>query len=187
MLNKTLLVFSTLLYTSLSFSQDNIAVDFTKNPINTLTNYLIGEKNMLPYYPSLFPFNSQFTISSDFGERIHPISGKNQFHSGIDFTCPNGTPVFTAAHGRVLKVIYNDKIVGNSVTISHLNNWTTSFSHLKRIDVVADQLLSRFDVIGITGDTGNVTGNHLHYTIMHNDKPVDPLPLCYLYKYINEL
>ncbi len=187
MLKKYCFIFLLITTPIIGQNQTPIVVDFSTNPIQSLTSYLTANKNMLAFYPSLFPFDSAFTISSDFGLRTHPISGKSQFHNGIDFSCPNGTVVFSVAHGRVLSVVYNDPVIGNSITISHLNNWTTSFSHLETINVSADQIVSIYDPIGTTGDSGNVTGHHLHFTIRYNKKPIDPLPLCYLHTYINEL
>lgn len=177
---------SIILFCLNTIGQNNTYVNFSIDRVNSLTSYLMQNKNMIPYYPTLFPFNSKFFITSDFGHRPHPVNGNSQYHSGIDFSCPNGTEVFAPANGRVLKVVLNDPIIGNSITISHLNDWTTSYSHLKSINVVADQLIQRFDVIGYTGNTGLVTGSHLHYSIYYQKKAIDPLPFCYLLKYLND-
>lgn len=161
--------------------------DFSQDPIYLLTTYLSENKDMARYYPTIFPFNSSFTISSDYGERTHPIHGNIQFHTGIDFTCPKGTTVFSPAFGRVLKVVHDDGVIGNSITISHLDGWSSSFSHLESIKVTVDQLVEPYQSIGTAGNTGSVTGNHLHYSIYYKKKSVDPLPFCYLFTYINEL
>lgn len=167
-----------------SFGQDTNMI-FSTNPIDSLTSYLLINKDLVDFYPSLFPFNSSFTISSDFGYREHPVNGNRRFHSGIDFRCPKGTDVISVANGRIIKIAINDPIVGNSITVSHLNGWETSYSHLEIINVKADELVNKYDVIGKTGDSGKVTGSHLHYTVAYKNKQMDPLPYCYLDNFIH--
>ncbi len=112
-------------------------------------------------------------ISSAFGYRSDPFTGRRTFHWGIDIVAAWGNPIIAPADGFVLKV-RSDKYLGNSVTISHGLGVTTLFGHLSKIGVREGQKLKRGDVIGNVGATGKALGPHLHYEVHVNDKPVNP-------------
>jgi murein DD-endopeptidase MepM/ murein hydrolase activator NlpD len=117
-------------------------------------------------------------ITSKFGRRIHPITKKASMHNGVDYAAPYGTPVEAAADGVIEKARWNPGHTGNTVIIRHPNGYKTLYGHLSKYGKYKEgQRVQQHDVIGYVGSTGRSTGNHLHYTIYHHDKPIDPLKL----------
>jgi murein DD-endopeptidase MepM/ murein hydrolase activator NlpD len=112
-------------------------------------------------------------ISSGFGKRSDPVNGKPAFHTGIDFRSKPGDEIYATADGVVFKAYYNGGY-GNYVVIDHKNGYATSFSHLKKFEVHAGQLVHRGDLIGYVGDSGRTTGPHLHYEVTLDDEPINP-------------
>lgn len=123
--------------------------------------------------PSIMPtvgwLSSQFTAS-----RFHPILHENRPHKGIDVTAPTGTPIVAPAAGRV-KFAGSDKGFGLSVEIDHGNGIVTRFAHCSRIGVRVGQMVTRGQLIAAVGSTGLSTAPHLHYEVLVNGQPVDPL------------
>lgn len=124
--------------------------------------------------PSIWPTRGHLT--SMFGMRIHPITGKKNFHNGIDIAAVKGTPVKAAANGEVMAAEHKD-IDGNYVIINHKNGYTTYYGRLESFTVKKGDQVKRFDVIGYVGNTGRSTAPHLHYEIRLNNKPLDPMKL----------
>ena len=117
-------------------------------------------------------------ISSKFGRRIHPITKKASMHNGVDYAAPYGTPIEAAADGVIKQACWNAGHTGNTVIIQHPNGYKTLYGHLSKYGKYkAGQKVKQHDVIGYVGSTGRSTGNHLHYTIYHYSKPIDPLKL----------
>ena len=123
--------------------------------------------------PSIMPtvgwLSSQFTAS-----RFHPILHENRPHRGIDVTAPTGTPIVAPAAGRV-KFAGNDKGFGLSVEIDHGHGIVTRFAHCSRLSVRVGQLVTRGQLIAAVGSTGLSSAPHLHYEVLVNGQPVDPL------------
>ncbi|GAM65264.1 cell wall endopeptidase [Vibrio ishigakensis] len=113
-------------------------------------------------------------ISSNFGFRIHPISGRKSFHEGVDFSVPEGTPVFATADGIVEGVRPGNIGDGNLLRIDHGFGMKSSYSHLKNFMVGHGDVISKGDLIAYSGNTGSSTAPHLHYEIWHLDNKVDP-------------
>ncbi|MDP8219956.1 MAG: peptidoglycan DD-metalloendopeptidase family protein [Candidatus Stygibacter frigidus] len=117
-------------------------------------------------------------ITSKFGRRVHPITKKTSMHNGVDYAAPYGTPVEAAADGVIQQARWNQGHTGNTVIIRHPNGYKTLYGHLSKYGKYkAGQKVKQHDVIGYVGSTGRSTGNHLHYTIYLNGKPIDPLKL----------
>lgn len=123
--------------------------------------------------PSIMPtsgwLSSQFTRS-----RFHPILHENRPHKGIDVVAPTGSPIVAPASGRVVYA-RSDKGYGLSVEIDHGNGIRTKFAHCSRLAVRAGQKVTRGQLIAAVGSTGLSTAPHLHYEILVNGVPVDPL------------
>lgn len=115
------------------------------------------------------------TLSCAFGYRIHPITGKEDFHTGVDLAAPEGTPVRAAFYGTVLETGSND-INGNYVTVVHSGRVATTYCHLSRIDVSTGDWLVRGEPLGLVGQTGMATGPHLHFELLIDGLRVDPAP-----------
>lgn len=103
-------------------------------------------------------------ITSEFGFRSHPITGKHHFHNGVDIRGGSGDPV-TAPYDGVVQKIYSNETGGLQLIIRHDNGWTTGYAHLSRVDVNLGDRVSRGQRIAAIGVSGRVTGPHLHFTI----------------------
>ncbi len=123
--------------------------------------------------PSIWPVKGP--VSSKFGPRISPFTGKKAFHSGVDIIAPKGEEVRAPAKGKVVVASYDSRM-GNYVRINHRHGIETTYGHLSKILVRYGQEVKRGDVLGRVGSTGRFsTGPHLHYQVAVNDKVVDPL------------
>jgi len=123
--------------------------------------------------PSFWPLTSGW-LSSNFGARKDPIAGEAEFHTGLDITASRGTPVQATADGTVQLANYNGGY-GNCVEVAHGYGIVTRYGHLSRYGVRVGQKIKRGDVIGYVGATGRTTGPHLHYEILLNGQPINPL------------
>jgi len=114
-------------------------------------------------------------LTSGFGYRIHPFTGYNVFHEGIDIANQIGTPVRATADGIVSFVGYKDYF-GNVVQISHpASGFQTIFGHLNKAAVLVGQMVKRGDIVGYLGNSGRSTGPHLHYEVHKLSEIVNPL------------
>ena len=95
-------------------------------------------------------------------------------HRGIDFPSPQGTPVMAAESGTVTTVLYSNKSYGNRVIIDHGNGISTLYGHNSSISVSLGQKVSKGQTIAGVGSTGRSTGNHVHFEIRINGKPINP-------------
>ncbi|MCX7758867.1 MAG: peptidoglycan DD-metalloendopeptidase family protein [bacterium] len=121
----------------------------------------------------LWPTTSS-VITSYFGYRVHPIWGTTRFHSGIDIGAPYGAPIYAAADGVV---IYSGWYYGygNTVVIDHGSGISTLYAHCSSLNVYKGQTVYKGQVIARVGSTGNSTGPHLHFEVLINGNPVNPL------------
>jgi murein DD-endopeptidase MepM/ murein hydrolase activator NlpD len=117
-------------------------------------------------------------VTSPFGWRIHPIYGYWGLHDGTDFSAPCGTPERAAGSGTVISRYY-DSVYGNRLylDLGRVNgkNMTVIYNHLTSYNVSAGQHVARGQVVGYAGSTGWATGCHLHFTVMVNGNPVNPM------------
>ncbi|BDU73704.1 hypothetical protein METEAL_28780 [Mesoterricola silvestris] len=121
-------------------------------------------------------------LSSGFGIRLSPFSRVNEqgdgllgYHSGFDITNSEGTPIQATADGEVVEAGWMDRY-GNGVVIAHSDRVETLYAHMSRVRVKRGQKVSRGDILGDMGRTGNATGVHLHYEVRLNGRPVNPQP-----------
>ena len=123
--------------------------------------------------PSIWPVKGP--ITSRFGPRISPFTGKKAFHSGLDIGSPGGREVKSPASGKVVVAAY-DARMGNFIRVNHGFGIETTYGHLSKVLVKYGQKVKRGDVIGLVGNTGKFsTGPHLHYQVAINDKVVNPI------------
>ncbi|WP_373230827.1 murein hydrolase activator EnvC [Cohnella sp.] len=137
---------------------------------NTIKNYYKGGKLGMP-------LKSDYRLSSPFGYRTHPISGKKKLHAGTDFAAPSGTPVYAAETGVVI-VAQSWSGYGNCIIIDHGGGLWTLYGHLKNGGILVNkgETVKRGEKIGLVGSTGQSTGNHLHFEVRKNSEPVNPAP-----------
>ncbi len=115
-------------------------------------------------------------ISSPFGYRTHPVTGKYAFHAGLDIAAPKGTAVIASEKGTVLDT-GSHKNLGKYVKIEHADGTLSVYGHLSKITAKTNATLRRGQKLGEVGSTGRSTGNHLDYSLRREGKPIDPLPL----------
>lgn len=113
------------------------------------------------------------TLSSGYGNRIDPISGRRRFHDGIDIATSYGAPVYAYADGTVVAAGWNGTR-GNYVTIKHPNGLQTSYLHMSKLSVKKGQTIKVGQQVGAVGSTGYSTGNHLHFSVTKHGKNVNP-------------
>lgn len=112
-------------------------------------------------------------VSSRYGYRNHPMTGRRSFHRGLDLTAPFGTPVVAAASGVVVR-IHRDPLLGLSIHVDHRNGYTTVYAHLQEAMVIVGEEITGGQRIGSVGSTGFSTGPHLHFEVLRDGSNRDP-------------
>lgn len=112
-------------------------------------------------------------MSSPYGERVDPISGKKAWHEGMDFAGAKGSEVIAVANGVVVFAGYRDGY-GQMVEISHGKDLRTRYGHHEEVLVHAGQSVKRGDVIALMGNSGRSTGPHVHFEVLKEGRPVNP-------------
>ncbi|WP_448528238.1 M23 family metallopeptidase [Raineya sp.] len=140
-----------------------------------------NKEDRLSRIPAIQPIsNKELTrLSSGFGMRFHPIFGGAQFHPGIDFAAPHGTPIYATADGEVVVANNNFGGYGNEIQIKHSEDYTTLYAHLSRFNVRLGQKVKRGECIGYVGSTGFSTAPHLHYEVIYKGEKVNPVYYFY--------
>lgn len=110
----------------------------------------------------LWPIASSHRVTSPFGWRTHPITGRQNLHGGIDIAAPNGTPIMASKTGVVVISQYGSSY-GNYVVISHPDGTRTLYAHMSQRNVSAGDTVRQGQTVGLVGSTGSSTGNHLHF------------------------
>lgn len=112
-------------------------------------------------------------LTSAFGWRVHPITGKFQFHKGIDLAARHDM-VYSILDGVVSKIGYN-RLIGNYILITHPWDVQSLYGHLSVIAVLPGEQVTLGQSIAISGGTGRVTGEHLHFSIKYHGRELSPL------------
>lgn len=122
----------------------------------------------------LWPLTNYNTLSSLYGSRIHPITGKPNNHTGIDIPAPKGTPILAAKSGVVTTSVKKGSY-GNYVVVSHSDGTSTLYAHMNKRAVSEGQTVKQGQKLGEVGTTGSSNGNHLHFEIRVNGVRKDPV------------
>ncbi len=156
---------------------------YQRNSYDDIEKLIKNQGNKLSSIPAIQPVsNKQLTrIASGFGMRIHPIYGIAKMHNGLDFTAPQGTPIYATGDGTVTTAGPGTG-TGNHVIINHGYGYETVYMHMVRVKARDGQKVKRGEVIGWVGSTGASTGPHCHYEVHINGTPVDPV-----YFFFNDL
>ena len=128
----------------------------------------------IPAIPPMSTAPSTFHLSSPFGFRSDPITGESKMHTGMDFSCSPGNPVYATGDGTVVLVENDFFGYGNHIEVDHGFGYVSRYSHLADMFVYVGQKVSRGDCIALSGNSGRVTGPHLHYEILYRDGYVNP-------------
>ncbi len=113
-------------------------------------------------------------VTSRFGWRSHPVSGQEDFHTGVDIAAAQGTPILAALPGVVEQTGYSESY-GNFVVLRHSDNLRTTYNHCSEILAKEGEQLARGDRIALVGSTGISTGPHLHFEVEVKGLKADPL------------
>lgn len=134
-----------------------------------------GEK--LNNIPSIQPvINHNLTLlTAAYGTLMHPFYRTLHDHQGVDYTIPEGSPVFATADGYVKEIKGKNSTSGITVIIDHRNGYVTSYSHLQSVKVKRGQKVERDHIIAYSGNTGLSLSPHLHYEVRYNDMRVNPI------------
>lgn len=124
------------------------------------------------------PIHGRYRLTSYFGWRPSPFTGKRSWHGGLDMACPAWTPIYAGMDGRVAEIGYN-RTYGNYVVINHSAGYKTLYGHMvvRSADVKVGQYVTTGTIIGRVGSTGASTGNHVHFTVYKNGRMINPLSL----------
>jgi murein DD-endopeptidase MepM/ murein hydrolase activator NlpD len=126
--------------------------------------------------PSDKPVKTEVSFTSGFGVRSDPFHAGAAMHPGIDLAGQYGTPIYATADGTVLRAGWNSGGYGNLVELDHGRGITTRYGHMSAILVHEGEHVTRGEQIGRMGSTGRSTGNHLHYEVRIDGRPVNPIP-----------
>lgn len=124
----------------------------------------------MPFY--LFPLKDA-VLTSAFGNRQDPFTGKASYHPGIDLAAPTGSPVMACAAGRIKEVSYSN-VYGNYIILAHTDGRASLYGHLSKVYVSLNETVKSGKIIGAVGSTGMSTGPHLHFEIHEQGVPKNP-------------
>lgn len=134
-------------------------------------NFYRGLRDMILPLSGFDPSN----ITSNYGPRTHPITGRASNHTGMDLSGALGTPILAAANGMVMGAVQGDPVYGNQIILGHGRNKNTMYGHMDKFNVKEGQKVRAGDVIGYVGSTGMSTGPHLHWETWAKGQSVNPM------------
>ncbi|UTC67933.1 MULTISPECIES: M23 family metallopeptidase [unclassified Treponema] len=124
----------------------------------------------MPFYR--FPLK-EAVLTSGFGKRQDPFTGKTGYHPGIDLAAPTGSPVMACAAGRIKEISYSN-VYGNYIILAHTDGRISLYGHLSKVYVTLNETVKSGKIIGAVGSTGMSTGPHLHFEIHEQGIPKNP-------------
>ena len=142
-----------------------------EDSLKSMEKFVNQQKLQLAATPAIWP--TRGLISGVFGNRVHPFTGRYEFHNAIDIATQLGNKIIAPADGVVL-VAEPREYYGNMIMIDHGFGYITRYGHLSGFNVRESQRVKRYDVIGYVGTSGRSNGPHLHYEVRYFDKPLDP-------------
>ena len=149
-------------------TKSRYAVAALQQSLNSLQSEL---EQLLASIPTDWP--AQGKVTSGIGDRVSPLTGRIEFHSGLDIPNPTGTPVYASGNGTV-EAAGEMNGNGRTVVLNHGQGITTQYLHLSKINVNRGQQVRKGQKIAEVGSTGQSTSPHLHYEVRVNGVPIDP-------------
>jgi len=137
----------------------------------SLYKYLEDQRNLLASTPAISPTDGW--VTSRFGYRLSPFTGKREFHKGLDIGARKKSPIVATANG-VVTFVGNKGLLGRVITIDHGHGIVTRFGHINKALKKRGDTVKRGETIALVGNTGRSTGSHVHYEIRLNGIPVNP-------------
>lgn len=157
---------------ALSAAQTQLARD--SEEIAALIRKKVAASTSVVRGTGVLAYPSNGRITSGFGNRRHPILGRNRFHAGVDFGAGHGSTIRAADSGRVIFAGWYGGY-GRTVILDHGGGMTTLYAHASRLYVSVGQSVGRGAAIAAVGSTGLSTGPHLHFEVRQNGRPVNPM------------
>ncbi|MBM4218417.1 MAG: M23 family metallopeptidase [Gammaproteobacteria bacterium] len=148
-------------------------IDDRRRQLTALQSLIMTRELARQIIPGGRPVESGY-ISSLYGQRTDPFDGNRASHHGIDFAGAAGTQVLAVADG-IVSYTGTDGGYGRQVEITHGNGYVTRYAHNAALLVKPGETVKRGDPIALMGSTGRSTGTHLHFEVLHNGKPMNPL------------
>lgn len=154
---------------------------YQEKSFNEITGFIKNKEELLASTPAIQPVsNSDLKrIASGFGYRIDPVYKTVKYHAGLDFSAPQGTPIYATANGVVRIAGNSGNGFGNHVVINHGYGYETLYGHMFRVKAKNGARVKRGEIIGWVGNTGKSTGPHCHYEVHKNGRPLDPVYFFY--------
>ena len=148
---------------------------------NEIEKLIHNQEEKLSALPAIQPVSNKDLnrIASGFGMRIDPVYGTPKMHKGLDFTAPQGTPIYATGDGRVTLAGNDHSGYGNHVVINHGYGYETLYGHMVKIKTRRGANVKRGEIIGWVGSTGKSTGPHCHYEVHINKRDVNPVYFFY--------
>ncbi len=149
--------------------------------LDEIAEFALSKEEFLASLPAIQPVQNDDLkrLASGYGMRMHPIYKIRKFHKGMDFSAPEGTPVFATGNARVKTVKRSRRGYGNHVVLDHGFNYETLYAHMSKIAVFPGQKVKRGEIIGYVGNSGTSTAPHLHYEVIKDGKYVNPINFYY--------
>jgi len=143
-----------------------------KSSFTSIFSQLESKRNLLAATPSIRPVKGW--VSSRFGYRVSPFTGRREFHRGLDIATHAGIPIIAPADGIVT---YSGRkgLMGNMITLEHGFGMVTRYGHIKKLIKKKGERVKRGETIALVGNTGRSTGPHLHYEVRLNGVAVNPM------------
>ena len=165
-----------MIMTSRGVDKLELRADVQMRSFSDLLGRALDRKRLLSNKPSIMPISPDifYWISSGFGYRHDPITGKLTEHLGFDFAAMKGTKVYATGAGKVILTKVSSKGYGKEVVIDHGFGYTTRYGHLNSILVHQGQKVQRGSLIGTSGNSGKSTGPHLHYEVRLHNHALNP-------------
>lgn len=144
----------------------------------------LNKEKMLASIPAIQPVSNTDLkrLSSYYGYRPDPIYKIRKFHAGVDFSAPQGTPIYSTGEGVITQIKRSRRGYGNTIEIDHGFGYVTFYAHLKEFKVKKGQNVKRGELIATVGNSGKSTAPHLHYEVRKNNRTVNPI-----YYFFNDL
>jgi murein DD-endopeptidase MepM/ murein hydrolase activator NlpD len=164
-----------LVFTGLESDLDMLVrqTELQKQSYDEIIGILEEEASMRDCTPSIRPLKGGF-LSSRFGRRMDPFTGRITRHRGVDYFARTGTPVMASANG-VITMAKRNGSMGLTVEVNHGNGFKTRYAHLAKMHVRRGKRIKRGEILGVVGNTGRSTGPHLHYEVIFRKQHRDPL------------
>lgn len=128
----------------------------------------------IPAIPPMNPDPEVYRVSSSFGRRKDPFTGRTRRHSGVDFAMPKGSPIYATGDGVVESVKYEFYGYGNQILIDHGFGYKTRYAHMHSIGLAEGMKVKRGECIGLSGNSGRSSGPHLHYEVIYKGVHQNP-------------